>query len=219
MESVEPEEEISLRPTIAVEFNQYLNSETFQSYNAMRLRSRGLAQGGSVQYQMATRTVYFRPGSDLEPDLEYLLEWIADDIESIEEAPLHPMVFLPRYVTDDSLEPSPPLERSQVDWATVDAIFERSCNTCHSDPDWKLPELSFPELLNQRSAQVDRYLVEPFFPTRSYLMHKILPHYPERIYGQQPPTWSEAPPLSEEELITIEDWIATGAPGPGDDEF
>lgn len=214
VEDVEPQEAISLRPTVAVTFNQYLDSETFNSFGAMRLRSRGITQSGAIKYQIATRTVYFRPGADLEPQLEYLLEWRASDVQSVEGAPLHPMVLLPRYTTDEELDPTPPLERSAVTWEEVEAIFDRSCNQCHGDPNWQLPSLEYDHLVGGRSEQVDRYLVEPLFPTRSYLMHKILADYPDRLYGVQPPPWSDAPPLEEEELILIEDWIATGAPGP-----
>ena len=210
--AVSPEEEISLRPTIAIEFDAYLNGDTFNSFGAARLQSGGIHESGRVQYRMTRKTILFRPNRQLEPELNYILRWTADDLRSVTGAPLHPYALLPSFVTNEELEDSPPLDFPSVGWQEVEEIFDNHCNFCHGDPGWQLPSLERDELISQRSEQVDAYLVEPFHPERSYLMHKILPDYPIRRFTVQPPPWSDAAPLSIDDIERIEFWIAAGAP-------
>lgn len=207
----EPEEELSIRPTIAITFNAYLDPTTFNSYATARLVSRDLAYPGRIDYRITRRQILFRPNSNLEPDLRYELIWTADNIESVTGSPLHPLAGLPEFETDDELPTSPPLERPEVSWQEVEALFDAHCNDCHSDPDWQLPELTPESLVGRRSQQVDSLLVEPFHPARSYLMHKILPDYPVRRFTVQPPPWSDRSPLSTDDIERIEHWIANGA--------
>lgn len=211
--SPDSDEPLSTHPTLAIEFNAYLDTSSFLSFRALRLQSGDIYRGGDVQYRMSEKTLLFRPYQPLEPDLNYLLRWLADDVRSVTGAPLFPYALLPRFDTDADLPPSPPLARPEVGWADVDAIFSAHCNSCHADPDWQLPSLEHGDLIDKRSGQVDQWLVAPFFPERSYLMHKILPDYPRRRFTVQPPPWSDVPPLSEEDIATIEHWIAAGAPG------
>ena len=211
-ESVEPQEEISTRPTIEINFNSYLDPETFNSYGTFRMRSGGLTNAGRVDYWMTRRQLRFRPNADLEPRLSYQLQLLADDLRSITGSPLHTLAILPRLHTSEDLEPTDPLRRPEVSWEEVEAIFEIHCNDCHSDPNWMLPELTRESLIHKRSEQVDARLVEPFSAPRSYLMHKILPDYPLRRKEVQPPSWSDAPPLSMTDVERIEHWIANGAP-------
>ncbi len=211
-EEFAPEDEISIRPTIAITFNTYVNPSTFTSYAAARLTSRDIRNSGRVDYRMTRKQVLFRPNASLEPDLSYVLEWRANDVESVTGSPLHPFALLPRYTTNDELEMSPPLDRPNVQWEEVEELFDRHCNDCHGDSSWQLPELTRDGLVGTRSQQVESMLVEPFHPARSYLMHKILPDYPIRRFTEQPPPWSDAEPLSIEEIERIEHWIAAGAP-------
>ncbi len=210
--SVTPEDEISLRPTMAVEFNAYLDADTFNSYGALRFQSGDILEWGRVQYRMTRKTILFRPNRDLEGNLNYILRWTADDLRSVTGAPLHPYAMLPTFDTNAELEATPPLDRPTVSWEEVEELFDGHCNFCHADPGWQLPSLERDELIGQRSRQVDAWLVEPFHPERSYLMHKILPDYPVRRFTEQPPPWSGAEPLSLDEIERIEHWIAAGAP-------
>ncbi len=210
-----PEEELSVRPTITIAFNAYLDPTTYDSYSTARLQSGGLRHGSRVDYRMTRREIHFRPTSDLEPELQYELVWTADDVRSVTGSPLHPRASLPTFMIRDDLETSPPLQRPEVSWREVEELFEAHCTSCHGDSRWsQLPMLTPETLIGARSDQVDAMLVEPFHPARSYLMHKILPDYPVRRFTEQPPPWSDQPPLSTDDIERIEHWIANGAPHP-----
>lgn len=212
VQSVSPDEEISRQPTIAIEFSTYLDGETFNSYGAARLESGGILESGRVDYWMTRRTVYFRTNRQLEPHLLFNLRWLADNLRSVTGAPLHPHTVFPSLRTNPDLPSSPPLDRPFVGWQEVEELFDDRCNQCHADPGWQLPELTRSALISTRSTQVDAWLVEPFRPEQSYLMHKLLPDYPVRRFTEQPPPWSDATPLTFEEIERIEHWIAAGAP-------
>ncbi len=209
---ITPDDELSVRPTIAIEFNQYLDATTFNSFGTVRLASRGHLRSGRVEYRMTRKTLLFRPTSPLEPGIDYQLRWLADDLRSIVGSPLFPGSMFPSYRPDPDLDVADPDERPRVGWDEVEEIFDQSCNFCHADPDWMLPELTRDGLVGRRSEQVERLLVEPYHPERSYLMHKILPDYTDRRHTVQPPPWSEAE-LSIDDVERIEHWIAAGAPG------
>lgn len=211
-ESFYPDEEISTQPTIEIEFNQYLAPDSFNSFGAARLQSGGLTSFGRVDYRMTRKTLLFRTNSSIEPDLTYQLSWNTSDIESVVGSPLHPGATLPSYEARADLEATPPLTRPSVSWSEVDELFEAHCNDCHGEPSWDLPELTRDGLVGRRSEQIDAMLVEPFYPARSYLMHKILPDYPIRRFTEQPPPYSEQEPLSTGDIERIEHWIAAGAP-------
>lgn len=212
-ERVEPQGEISTRPTIAVEFNQYLDPTSFGTLGVVRLQSGGHLRTGVVDYRMTRKKLLFEPTRELEPGLSYSLVFGADDIESVVGSPLDPDVGLPTYTADDQLEPTRSFERPAVGWQEVEELFDAHCNDCHADPDWQLPELSRDRLVGGRSEQTDTMLVEPYHPARSYLMHKILPDYPVRRHTVQPPPYSEhAGALSTDDIERIEHWIAGGAP-------
>ena len=67
-------------------------------------------------------------------------------------------------------------------------------------------------MIGARADEVDEVIVIRYDAADSYLMHKIIPDYPLRRYGVQPPTWSDAEPLTANEIALIEDWIRVGAP-------
>ncbi|RDV38777.1 hypothetical protein DV096_08240 [Bradymonadaceae bacterium TMQ3] len=207
---VTPTHAIAVRPTIEVRFNAYLDPGTFNSYSALSLRSGGLTSGGRIDYRMTRKTLRLRPRSDLIEGLRYTL-FASRDLRSVTGAPLFPDTPAPERFTDASLPGSPPLDRPEVRWSNIAPIVERSCNACHNDPDWRLPRLTPDALRQTRSTQVDAPLVMPFEPAQSYLMHKILPDYPLRRFTVQPPPYSDAAPLSLDEIERIEDWIAQGA--------
>ncbi|TXD38437.1 hypothetical protein FRC98_06025 [Lujinxingia vulgaris] len=207
---VAPAQTIATRPTIEVRFNAYLDPATFNSYSALSVRSGGLSTSGRIDYRMTRKTLRLRPRTDLIDGLRYTL-FASPNLRSVTGAPLFPNTPAPERFTDATLPASPPLDRPPVTWSDIAPLFEHSCNGCHNDPTWQLPELT-PETLRQtRSTQVDAPLLMPFEPASSYLMHKILPDYPRRRFTVQPPPYSDAPPLSLDEIERIEDWIAQGA--------
>ena len=211
--SVEPLEEVSVRPVVAIEFNAYLDPATFSSFGAIQMNSGGLGRWGYTDYRMTRKTLLFRPNGDLEPELEYRIVMPGGaGFRSVVGSPLFPATTLPVVISTDELAPEGPIQRGAVRAAEVEEIFEGHCNQCHGDPQWQLPSLEPERLVGARSGQVDRFLVEPYHPGRSYLMHKILPDYPDRRFTVQPPPWSEAEALTMEQIEKIEDWIANGAP-------
>lgn len=207
---VAPPSSISTRPTIEVRFNAYLDPSTVDSYSTLVLRSGGIGASSQIDYRMARKTLRLRPRTDLVAELRYTLR-VTPGLRSVTGAPLFPNTAAPERFTDETLAPSPALERAPVRWSDIQPIFERSCNSCHGDPRWQLPTLEPDALRRTRSTQIDAPLVLPFEPARSYLMHKILPDYPRRRFTVQPPPYSDAPPLSLDEIERIEDWIAQGA--------
>lgn len=212
---ITPTKELSLRPTIKLTFNAYLDTTTFNSYSAVQLASGGFTYAGQVDYWMTQKALYFRPNAELEPDLLYELRLPGGrNLRSVTGSPLHPELVLPRMHARQEQEQMPAVKRPTVPWEKVEAIFEASCNSCHNDPSWGLPNLTPQGLVGTPSEQVDLAIVEPFHPAQSYLMHKILPDYPQRRFTLQPPPWSAEEPLTQEELELIEHWIAQGAPGP-----
>lgn len=212
-ESVDPDEELSVQPTIAIEFNQYLDVNSFRSFGTARLESGGHIRGGNVDYRMTRKQLLFRPNQLLQPGLTYELVWRQDDVESVIGSPLYPQVELPDELTVSAdAEPTGGFSRPSVGWDDVEPLFEAHCNECHGDDGWQLPELTRDGLVGTRSEQVDAMLVEPYHPARSYLMHKILPDYPVRKHTVQPPPYSEqAGALSIDDIELIEHWIAGGA--------
>lgn len=203
---------LPLRPTLELAFTDYLDPLTYTTYGVIALQSGGIVVPGTVEYSMTDRTMRWTARQDLEPGFEYRLVLVEQDIFSMTGAPFLPPQRLPRFVADaeGTLEPAPtPLA---VTWSEIEPIFEAKCNTCHSDPQWALPRMSREVLIDTRSEQVDAMLVRPFDPTRSYLMHKVLPDYPRRRFTVQPPPWyDEGSPLTTEELRRIEAWIRQGA--------
>lgn len=212
---ISPKDEISQRPTIAVEFNAYLDSSTFTTFGTTQLRSGGFTYTGQTDYRMTRRALVFRPNAELEPELTYTLRFPgAANLRSVTGSPLHPLTVLPQFSAVEDLGDSVPLIRPAVTWEEVEEIFEVHCNDCHGQSQWEggLPHLTPQGLIGRRSQQVDAYLVEPFQPARSYLMHKILPDYPIRRFTVQPPPWHDGEELTLNQIERIEHWIANGAP-------
>jgi hypothetical protein len=203
---------VSLRPTIELAFTDYVDPLTFTSYGVLTLQSGGIVVAGLAQYFMADRTIRWTPRQDLEPGFEYRLTLMESDIASMTGAPLLAPTRLPLFIADESLEAPTSVDGDDVTWADVAPVFEARCAPCHSDPQWGLPAMERGVLVTTRSSQVDAMLVRPFDPSRSYLMHKILPDYPARRFTVQPPPWDEnSTSLEPETIRIIEAWIRQGA--------
>ncbi len=207
-----PDEALSPHPTISITFNSYLDPSSFTSFGFAQLRSGGFVYGGRTEYFMARKELRFRPNNPMFADLVYELSLPGrSSLRSVQGSPLHPLVLLPRYHVRADRPYTDPIERPRVTWEEVEEIFDAHCNACHGDPSWQLPTLDRQGLVGVTSTQVEFPLVEPYSPARSYLMHKILPDYPQRRFTVQPPPYSDADPLTTEQIETIEHWIAHGA--------
>lgn len=209
-----PVGETSVRPVVELVFDQYLDRNTFTSYGAISVSSGGgLTQFGETSYWMTRKTLRFTPRSDLEAGLVYQINLSGGEgLRSVVGSPLIPGTVLGEFRTSAEVEgEGSSLARRVVERGEIERILEAKCQGCHGDQRWGLPEMEVGSLWRTRSEQVDLFLVEPYAPERSYLMHKILPDYPERRFTVQPPPWSEVGPLSLEEVELIEHWIASGA--------
>jgi len=74
-------------------------------------------------------------------------------------------------------------------------------------------EVGWSQLVSVPSVQAPLDLVDPGHPERSYLMNKISgTHASVGGFGDRMPPTSVGEPLSEEEILSIEAWIRSGAP-------
>ena len=208
-----------LAPNARIEFvfDAYIDEESVPSFEVARLVSGGLSARGDAHYVMTRKTLVWEPRQgDLIEGLTYKLELRLDALRSATGSPLLAPSFASTYIIrPDGQTTTMSLDDAPKRWRDVAPIFEAHCDRCHSDPQWRLPRMTWFDLTNKRSQQVERPLVRPFSPSRSYLMHKLLPDYPDRLYTTHPPPWdADSTALSEDDLWTIERSIKAGAPGP-----
>jgi hypothetical protein len=199
-----------VRPALRFIFDAFVEEDELVDFGVVVVASAGIVNGGRVTWHVSTRTMTFRPFSNLVSGLEYKPQFDASRLFSVTGAPLGP-VNLPTFVVDETVTTEEPPPPPLVGWAEIDDLFEAKCRSCHAEPSWQLNPLTYDSLIGRRSAQVDRMMVVPFDPADSYLLHKCIPDYPTRRFTVQPPPWSDAEPLSEQELFMLERWISTGA--------
>lgn len=211
VESMQPAAKtLSPRPTLRIHFNEYLEDDSFKTYNTGSFSSGALQWGGWGDYVMTDKVLEWSARSTIPAGLDVDFQ-LSDAFESVTGAPIRTDDKLGEFVisgdvpTPDSTKPPAP------DWSEVRSIFERHCTECHGAPTWELNPLTRESLVGERSEQVDRFLVRPYDPADSYLMQKILWDYPERRFEPQPPPWAGGEELPRRSLITIERWIAAGA--------
>ena len=205
---------VSTRPTLRIQFNDYIDDESFETYNTGALETGPIQWGGWADWRMTDKTLIWQSRGEVPSGLEVTFK-LSKAFESVTGAPFRPTDVSRIYTTSSDRQP-PPADPPPADWSDVEAIFERHCNTCHGNPDWGgLTPLTREALVGGESAQVDRPLVRPYDASDSYLMHKILWDYPDRRLTPQPPPWSGADELPKADQRTIEHWIQSGAPGPG----
>lgn len=211
VESVRPDDaEIALRPVIRVRFNDPIDINRVLDFDVLTLNSNGIRVSGRVRWDLAENELEWRALSNLEEGLRYRVVFNENRLRSVTGVELLRSPS-PEFmaVADGPSEESREVE--SVRWAEVDALIEVRCGSCHRDPEWQLNPLEYETLVGARATEVDTYLVRPFDPANSYLMHKILPEYPVRRFGVQPPIWSDEEPLSSVEIRLISDWIESGA--------
>lgn len=205
-------ETLAPRPTLVLQFSDYLEDDRIRSYDFAELRSGGRRSLGISTYVMTDKAVIWRPYGELERGLKYKFEPLVD-LRSYAGSPPLPGDFAQRtfMVAEDG--GSATLELPEPTWSDVDEIIERRCAECHRNPDRRLDPLSYESLVGRRSQQTDRFLVRPGDAPDSYLMQKLLWDYRDIEFTHQPPPWAEnAEQLPREELLVIERWIENGVP-------
>lgn len=209
---------LSTRPLLRLVFSHYLDTDSFKSYGGASLNSGGLRHNGTLHYAMTYKTLLWQTNSALVQNLEYTFTPTLDELKSATGAPLEPFdeTLTERiYTVDPNLSrPMAPFPQDNVLWSEVEQLFTRRCSSCHGNmKKWPLLNpLTHERMVGQESKQLKRYIVKARDPSNSYLMHKLLPDYPDRLNGAHPPKWGEDPtPLRLEELWMLEQWILYGA--------
>ncbi len=202
---------ISRNPVFEITFDTYIEDDDLLNYDLVFLQSGGIRVRGFAEWDVSRRTLVWRPSGELIDGLEYQLRLNEDRLRSVTGAP--PLFrFGAEYEVDGELEPPSPEARPRATWRDIDTIIVRKCASCHRDPEWLLNPLTPESMIGVRADGRDQLLVIRRDPADSYLMHKILPDYPLRDYGIQPPVWSDAAPLTPNEVAAIQSWIQAGAP-------
>jgi hypothetical protein len=208
---------LPLRPVFALQANTYLDGTPLISYVGGTIQSGGISTGGDLVHIFTQRRLYWMPYRPLIDGLEYRVTFTLRDMRSVTGAPPLPPATVTALKIADATRPDgamPAELRGGATWEQVSQIFAARCWSCHGQPEWPLLDpLTHRSLTTRRDLYTDRPLVRPFSPHSSYLLHKVLPDYPDRRGTTQPPPWSDDPtPLTEQELLTLERWIAVGAP-------
>jgi hypothetical protein len=204
------DEPISLNQTFVLTFNTYVDLDPLTYWNTVSIASGGVTAFGPTSYRMVDRQIVLRTTRTMEPDLTYQLLVNAEVLRSVTGQPYAgPLAFT--YRTGDAFEDDPPEPGPLPVWADVAPIFA-ACNGCHADPEWKLEPLTVDTMVAVPSKQVaNLHIIEPYVPSKSYLMHKVLWDYPLREQSAQPPAWAGYPQLSVTDQRLLEEWILAGA--------
>lgn len=201
---------------ITVQFNKYLDPDSFEYFNALTVSSGGVSGRGFSRYRLSDRTLTFFPTINLLPGLVYTVSVNPDTVRSLggESLALPFSVSFMTTASGETVEQAGREVAPRSFEADVAPLLAGHCVECHDGEDGPLIPLTYEQLFaDSRQTDPPRPLVLPFYPAESYLMHKVLPDYPDRRDTGMPPPWSDVPPLSLDEIGAIEDWIATGA-GP-----
>jgi len=202
--------EVALNQPITITFSEYLDPDSFDYFNAIRLRSGSISGPGWARYSLVDRSLTWYPTRELRSNLIYTLKVNPETVRSIfgEELALETAIT---FETAGSGTVEQNRRITSVSYGdSIAPILQRNCS-CHNG-DAELTRLEYENLVDVPSHQrSSRVLVVPFEPARSYLIHKLLDDYPYRRLEPMPPSWSAEPVLDEEALRLIESWVATGA--------
>lgn len=202
-------DEVGVRPIIRLRVDGYIDEDELLDFGIVSLASAGITETGRVRWIMSTRTLEFRPFSELVPGLRYTPRIDGSRVFSVTGAPLADVSLPPVLVVDEPADDDPPTPA--VRWPEVDRLLEAKCRSCHADPQWQLNPLTRESMIGQQSKQVFQPLVLPFDPGDSYLMRKVIADFPVRRFTVQPPPWSDLEPLTQAEVALLETWIRGGA--------
>jgi hypothetical protein len=216
--------DVPVNPKVGLTFDRYLDPFATDAPRAMSLSSGGETVAINARYDIVTRTVWAEPVEPLAPGVLYSLKLdepraLPDFAGRATEGPVEV-----RFVTGETervIEPRLANVREALQFEVLEGPF--GCLGCHADgspfPRTDL-SLSNPEALAGLPARTapGRELVVPGFPERSYLLHKVLPGYPDRVGAPMPLSIGpdgqpQDPPFEDEEILRmsriIADWIAS----------
>jgi hypothetical protein len=201
---------VALNQPITVTFNQYLDTDTFAYHNAFSLNSGGIWANGYARYRMTDRSLTFFPIRDMRPELIYTLSVNADTVTALGGVPLTSPFSLHFQTAASGTIDQHRLQSALSFVSDIEPIVTRSCD-CHALDDSLVP-ISRDALCGvEAEGYQGRLLVVPFDPPHSYLMHKLLWDYPDRLLSGMPPAWDARSPLEVSQIGQIETWIVTGA--------
>ncbi|MBN1944101.1 MAG: Ig-like domain-containing protein [Bradymonadales bacterium] len=201
---------VPLNQPVIIRFNRYLDPDSFHYFDAVIVSSGSISAAGLSRYNMTERTLTFYPTRNYRSELVYTVTLNPDTVRSIAGSPLVVPFSLHFQSGQAGTVDQNRIQQAISFAASIRPTLERRCH-CH-DLDHDLAPLTHDGLVGVPSLEWEgRMRVVPFDPPRSYLMHKILPDYPQRRFGAMPPGWSGDPPLEPPLLLEIERWIATGA--------
>ncbi|TVR04394.1 MAG: hypothetical protein EA398_02490 [Deltaproteobacteria bacterium] len=116
-------------------------------------------------------------------------------------------------ILDDHGAAIPP-PRDAVSFSThLAPRLERACGHCHGAPGASLTALR-PDALRLTPSNHDdsQFLVVPFDPASSVLLHLLLADYPLADGRRKPPPFDPQPVVDPDLPLLLHDWIAAGAP-------
>ncbi len=211
VEQISPDTDvIPTNPQISIRLSNHIDDDLLVDYDVISLVSGGKRMGGRTSWDVATKTLTWRPFGRLIDGLDYSLQVNDSRLVSVVGSPLFP--FKRKTWRVDAEEEGPTDQVSpEVRWSQVERIFERRCWSCHQDPEWQLNPLTRESMIGARSNGGEEFLVVPFDPADSYLLQKIVPDYETIRWEVQPPAWSGAAPLRDHQIRLIESWIRQGA--------
>jgi len=212
--------------TVWMTFDQHLNVSGARFFDALQMRSGEIREGIRIHYEMVDKRLVGRLINPLEPRLRYTLSADTERLRSVSGAVLETPTEV-TFITGDQVE-GRETEAALPGWREdIVPMLARGCS-CHGPDEgprlgFDIPIFTYNNLLNAVSTPDDTLrLVEPFVPTRSYIMHKVLEDYPIRQGDVMPPPWAAtflaernvafAGPLSRDDMRTLELWIRIGAP-------
>jgi len=205
--------DVPLNPQLLVFLDRYLDPFSVDPRRALRLSSGAQTLEIDVQWDPVTKAVVARPTAPLRPGVRYLLTLVepgalADFAGRTIEAPLEV-----RFTTGERTEVE---EAETIDdpRAAVEAYFagDGRCLECHVKGSRYLALEDLSELAGLAAkTAADRDLVVPGNPSQSYLLHKLLPSYPDLVGGPMPPYTTEgsADRVPPEALSAVARWIET----------
>jgi len=198
--------DVSRRVEIELVFDEYLAPVPLRQAGLLQLSSGSRRVSLSVKYDPVGKRLRVSPRTTLLPQLVYRLETlhperIQDLYGNPVAAPGPELTFLTAADLAEE-EVAPPAAPGSLR-GPVEEVFARRCLACHGEGRATgLLDLRRRAPLTARVARTrgDRVLVVPGHPAESYLLHKLLPGYPD-LGGEPMPRGG--PPLDTTELSAL----------------
>ncbi|MFT6627307.1 MAG: hypothetical protein ACJA1R_000563 [Flavobacteriales bacterium] len=196
------------RPVITLTVDEYIDPESVTT-GSLRLRAGSTTAFGRTRLDPLDQTLLLTLTSALTPGLTYEVE-LAPNVTGFgtDAVQLQDWSFT---VASAAQEVEATADTRPTWEADIQPLLHEACG-CHEEDSSPPPRLTRGLLeLDDAVARSRRY-VAPGDPSRSYLLHKVLPDYPDRFGTVMPPPWSDQPALTAQQVRLISDWISAGTP-------